>query len=378
MEVNIGRAHGCQHSGRSWCKVSAVPQRVLFLCTDLEVGGTPHVVRDLAIRLRGPDRTTAVACIAPWGPVAGEIERAGIRVRAMGAPNSLHLPRVVNELSRVGKSFDVIFSFLMHANFVAAVTSRLLPGVRLIQSIQTAQARPMWHWALQGLIAPAAEAIVVPSASASRAAIMRSEISPAKVRVIPNAVDMSRFAAPRTPHSTDRCRIGFIGRLDPVKRVGDLVRAIALLPCCELHVFGDGDARPGIEALITRLGVADRVTMHGTTQSAAKALLDIDTLVLPSDAEGFGIVLIEAMAAGVPVIGTDVDGIRDVVTHEKTGLLVPPRSPPLIARAIERLMNDAGLRERLCAAGKAHVQEDYGWKTILAQYDALLNNVPAS
>jgi len=349
-----------------------VPQRVLLFTTDLEVGGTPHVVRDLAVRLRGSHRTTTVACIAPWGPVAGEIEAAGVRVHPLNATSGVLLPRVMKDLCRLGRSFDVIMSFLVHANFVAAATMPLLPGVRLIQSVQTTQPRPRWHWMLQGLIAPAAETILVPSTSAARNAVYRSEVPPSHITVIPNAIDFDQYAVAHRPAPDGRFRVGFLGRLDPVKRLGDLVQAMELVPDAVLHAYGEGEMRRPIESLIERLRLQNRVTLHGVTHAVAAALANMDVLVLPSDAEGFGLVLIEAMAAGVPVIGTDADGIRDIVQHEKTGLLVPRRSPTMIAGAIERLRADATLRQRLCDNARRFVHDRFSWPAVLEQYERLL------
>ena len=248
-----------------------VPQRVLLLVTDLEVGGTPHVVRDLALRLRSPERVMSVACLAPWEPVAGEIAAAGIRVRPLGARNSFHLPRVVAELSKLASGCDVVMSFLVHSNFVAALASRVLPDVRFIQSIQTTQVRPYWHWLLQGLIAPAAESIVVPSVSAKRNAVQRSEIPPAQIQVIPNAVETTLFAGPRWPGPDGVFRVGFLGA--SIRSSGS---AIWCGP-------SNWSRRPSftfmatagtalLEKLIRQLQIGGRVIMHGTTPNPADAL----------------------------------------------------------------------------------------------------------
>lgn len=354
-----------------------MPLKVLFLVTDLEIGGTPRVVRDLAIRLRSPEISTTVACLAPWGPVAGELLAEGVRVIELGATSSLQLPRVVRDLVRHGKSFDVIFSFLMHANVVASIAARWLGGVRFIQSIQTTQPDPRWHWLLQGFAERAADRIVVPSVSVANVAQRWSRIAPYRIDVIPNAIDVERFVAlDLKPFTAPTTRVGFIGRLDPVKRVPDLVHAIAKTSNAELHVFGDGDERPHIEQTISSLGLESRVTLHGVIPSASEALRRIDVLVLPSDAEGFGLVLIEAMAAGIPVIATDVAGIRDVVQHERTGLLVRARSPDAIAGAIERVRSDPALRASLITQARDHVRQRYTWDSVLAQYRTLLLGNP--
>jgi glycosyltransferase involved in cell wall biosynthesis len=98
----------------------------------------------------------------------------------------------------------------------------------------------------------------------------------------------------------------------------------------------------------------------------------MDLLALPSSAEGFGLVLIEAMAAGVPVVATNVAGIRDVICDQKTGLLVPVGSPQLLAEAIRRVLDDSKLRARLVAAAYKEVRERFDWAAVLPQYRKLL------
>ena len=350
-----------------------MPLRVLFLLTDLEIGGTPRVVRDLAIRLRCPEIATAVACVAPWGPVAGELSQAGVRIFPLRATQYWELPRVVSDVVRIARGYDVVFSFLMHANAVAAVASHWRKGdTRFIQSIQTTQSWPAWHWWMQGIVERAAGRIVVPSASVAQAAADYSSIDSSKIVVIPNAIDVDAFAQLPPSDSGAWHRLGFIGRLDPVKRVPDLVRAIAKVQGVELHIYGDGEDRANIEQTIKEVNVADRVTLHGRIPSPFEALKQIDTLVLPSEAEGFGIVLIEAMAAGRSVIATDVPGIRDVVRHNHTGLLVPVRSPDAIASAIQRLLDDAPLRDRLRLQAITHVRTNYEWENVIEKYRELL------
>ena len=219
----------------------------------------------------------------------------------------------------------VILSFLVHANVAAAyVRRRRPPAVRVIQSIQTTQIRPRWHWIAQGVAARRTEMVVVPSKSVARVAQARSAISGNRLKVIPNAIDADAFAQVR-PLSLDgqSVPIGFVGRLDPVKRIDDLVAAMGLLGSeYQLAIYGEGRQRPAIEGQIARLGLEARVRLCGVVPRPQEELAQIGLLVLPSEAEGFGLVLIEAMAAGVPVVATDAPGIRDVVEHERTGLLV--------------------------------------------------------
>jgi glycosyltransferase involved in cell wall biosynthesis len=173
--------------------------------------------------------------------------------------------------------------------------------------------------------------------------------------------------------ATKSVPIGFIGRLDPIKRIPDLLEATRLLrQRVRLHIFGDGPQRPRIEALVGELKLSDAVVMHGAIARPQEALGQIELLVLPSGAEGFGLVLIEAMAAGVPVVATNVPGIRDVVRHGRTGLLVAPGSPAGLVRAIDAILRDPALRQRLVVEAKNDIARRFSWNVVLPRYHELL------
>lgn len=350
-------------------------QRLLFFITDLELGGTPTVVRELATRL-APFASIEVASLKHAGPVGDELRSRGVEVHSFEARRLMDLGRSIARLDALVKSrkYDTLFSFLLHANFVASRVCASVPGVRCLQSIQTTQKRPRWHWWLQSRIHQQAARIVVPSESVANRAIERSAVPAEKIVVIPNAVDAKRFAAvPHVPAAPGVFRVGFVGRLDPVKCIPDLVTAMLHLPPeVRLDVFGEGSMRRELEALIARSGLSSRVTLHGATTDPSQAYAQMDVLVLPSSAEGFGLVLIEAMATRVPVIGTDVDGIRDVVSNEQNGLLVPCGDSRALAGAIQRLMTEPALRNSLVARAQHEVESRFAWGPVIEQYRQVL------
>src|SRR3954469_11411013 len=351
--------------------------RILLLVTDLNIGGTPTVVRELAIRLSPHARAVGgdvqVASLAPRGPVSDQIEAAGIAVHALDAKGSRDA-RVVARLHKLiaRERIDTVFSFLVHANAAAAAVSLFARDVRLLQSIQTTQPQPKWHWKVQKLAQRAAEMIVVPSPSVAQVAREWSDVPEKKIVIIPNAIDPNDFRrGAASPPSAD-FPIGFLGRLDPIKRIPDLVKAMQDIPRAHLHIFGEGPARAEIEQTAQDHRLRLRVTLHGAVNHPQDALSQIQLLVLPSAAEGFGLVLIEAMAAGIPVVATDVPGIRDVVKDGETGLLVPPAQPAQLADAINRIMTDSQLRHRLIEAASRDVRERFTWDVVLPKYRELL------
>jgi glycosyltransferase involved in cell wall biosynthesis len=384
--------------------METMPRAILLLVTDLQIGGTPTVVRELAIRLNAPPSVRVdVACLAGLGPVADQLQSAGVRVFPLNARGITDVA-VFGALRRLisAERHDTVLSFLLHANAVAAVVKPFFTDVRFLQSIQTTQPSPRWHWLVQSLVHHAAERVVVPSPSVAAFARGWADVPPDKLIVIPNAIEMAQcdtgfepVAEAHLPDDSPLSRfsrgdalkhglktrvtgrpftLGFIGRLDPIKRIPDLVRAAKLLGNrVRLDIFGEGSERQHIEKLIRELDVVDRVTLHGVIADSRSALQQIDVLVLPSAAEGFGLVLIEAMAAGVPVIATKVPGIRDVVRDGQTGLLVPPFAPAQLAGAIDRVLRDQILRSRLVAQARDDVARRFSWDVVLPQYRALLD-----
>lgn len=378
-------------------------KRILLLITDLEIGGTPTVVRELAVRLRDHAHVE-VACLKRAGPVAGEISSAGIDVTASNAASAFQLPRVIRGVRELIQSrrIDTVMSFLIHANFVASRAVRAAPNVRLLQSIQTIQPTPTWHWWLQSRIAASAEKIIVPSNAIVDFASKRCAIPREKFLVIPNAIDPSAFAQ-TTVFRGDEVRIGYLGRLDHNKRPADAIDVLSRLirridsveggvaaePSAELrdltdgatgtsssssivslHFFGDGPARPALLARATAFGLKERVVFHGAVARPQDALSQIDVLLLPSRIEGFGLVLIEAMAAGVPVVTCNAGGVRDVVQHEFNGLLASDVSnmPADLAACVRRLIEDSALRARIIENGLRSVRERFTWEQVLPAY----------
>lgn len=351
--------------------------RLLLLNTDLELGGTPTVIRELALRLHNPpDLHVEVACLGRWGPVADQLKRAGRDVTALGARGirDLWVIRRLIDLIR-SRNIDTVLSFLVHANSIAAAAKPACAGVRFFQSIQTTQAHPAWHWRVQRFIHHAAEKIIVPSPSVARVAMERAKVPADKIIIIPNAIDPADFSPAPIPALNPRpYPIGFLGRLDPVKMVPDLIRAIAPLgDRVHLHLFGDGPERQAIHRAIRVLNLETRVTLHGSVPRPQDALSRIGLLILPSISEGMPMVLIEAMAAGVPVIGRNVPGVNDVITHNQTGLLAKSLLIPDLTQSIQQLVDDTALRANLIQNATNEVRTKYTWQQVLTRYQNTLN-----
>jgi D-inositol-3-phosphate glycosyltransferase len=200
-------------------------------------------------------------------------------------------------------------------------------------------------------------------------------VDPRSVSVVPSGVNTDSFtpegpAAPRT----EVPRLLVIGRLVPRKGLGDVLAALAQLPDAEMVVVGGPGADelatdPSAAAVLEQavgLGVADRVRLVGRAdRNEVRAWIrSADVVVCAPWYEPFGIVPLEAMACGVPVVGTAVGGLVDTVVDGRTGLLVPPRCPEQLAAALGNLLADPARRARMGAAGRARVVAAYDWREI--------------
>ncbi|HXC78509.1 MAG TPA: glycosyltransferase family 4 protein [Candidatus Acidoferrum sp.] len=199
------------------------------------------------------------------------------------------------------------------------------------------------------------------------------------VRVIPYTLGFPESPPTRRSAGDGSFRILFVGRLVERKGVTHLIDAVRLLPLdvrARLTVIGEGPERTALEAQAAAAGLDGRVDFRGRVddKDLQDAFAAADVLVLPSivdargDTEGLGVVLLEAMSCGVPVVGSRAGGITDIIEDQESGLLVPPADPALLASALDRLARDPALAARLGAAGERRVRAAFGWPEIMKSW----------
>jgi glycosyltransferase involved in cell wall biosynthesis len=201
--------------------------------------------------------------------------------------------------------------------------------------------------------------------------------------VIPNGIPVAAFNRPANPAlrntltgSVERPIILTLARLDKQKGHPYLLKAAAQVPEALFLLVGDGPERASLENLAQQLGIAGRVLFLGYRQDIPDLLSICDMMVLPSLYEGLPLSILEAMAAGKPVIATNIGGTNEAVIDGETGLLVPPADPPALAAAIRKLIGNPLLAGKLAAAGKAEVHREFSVETMIRKvtqaYDEIL------
>lgn len=204
------------------------------------------------------------------------------------------------------------------------------------------------------------------------AEVIRYGCPPEKVRIIPNAVDTNLF---KPKNKRTKNLVTWVGRFVHEKGLQYLIEAAGLVARqhkdVEFMLIGDGPLRREIETIVKRNGLSMNITFTGNRshRQVAKTLQETALFVLPSLKEGMPLILLEAMACGVPVVCSRIPGISDVVTHGHNGLLVPDRNPEALANAILTLLDDESCGRRLGENARRLVAEKYGWDIIIKKIE---------
>ena len=207
---------------------------------------------------------------------------------------------------------------------------------------------------------------VITVSNSSKKKLIESGVPESRIEIIPNGVDLDKYDEVKVKKS-DRPRVIYVGRLIGYKHVDDLLAAFSKLDLdAELCIVGEGPERKNLEALRRELKIDHKVTFTGFVDERKKIelLKSSHVLVLPSSTEGFGIAVIESMAAGTPTIATDIPALREVTQGGEVGLLFTPRNVDELAMKLKGLLKNEKLQRELAEKGYKHVKAKFVWDTI--------------
>jgi glycosyltransferase involved in cell wall biosynthesis len=242
---------------------------------------------------------------------------------------------------------------------------------------------------LETVMANLSDAIVAVSDAVRKDLISLGVAGADKIRVVPLGLDLAHLSRElprgelRHRHGIDAAAplIGMVGRLVPIKDVPTFLRAAGIVhkakPDSRFALVGDGEERNLLEEECRRLGLSETVSFHGWRQDIGAVLGDLDVVVNCSLNEGTPVALIEALAAGRPVVATSVGGTPDLLGHGLRGLLVPPSDPEALAVAILEILNAPDVAGRRAEAGRAYVLAQHGVGRLLDDIDSLYRELIA-
>ncbi len=339
-----------------------------------------------------PSRFDRALCVTRWPAAAAdegaddlvaELRDAGVTVlklertgaRALGAW------RPLGAWMR-GHPVDVLHAHMFGSNVWGTVISRVagVPVMIAHEHMWSFEGEPVRRLLEKVLIGRGADAFLAVSRELRRRMIELEGISPEKVLMLPNGIPAPPPAAGRDVRAELGIPpgvpvIGAVGRLRPEKAMDVLVRAAKiLLPDHEglrVLIAGDGEERAGLERLVADLGLGDSVYLLGRRADVPDLLTSLDVAVNCSDFEGSPLAVMEFMEAGTPIVATAVGGTPDLVEHGVHGLLVEPRRPDQLARAVAQLLGDPEAALVLARRAQARRRAEFTIETMVQRLERL-------
>jgi len=361
--------------------------RVLQISHDLKIGGLQRVVSDLARGLNRERFESTVCTLRGGGALEKELREAGVPVYVSDATDKLHKYTGFYPLYRAMKERkpDVVHTHNTMALQDGIVASLLAAVPVRIHTDHAREFPDKRRYMLFERVASYGLDRFVAVSEDTRQRLMRYErISPWKMEVIHNGIDDSKLRG-QVDVGAVRREVGLeagdfpvlgIGvRLCRQKGIGYLLEAVGLLvrefPSLRLLICGEGELEPELRKQAVDLGLQRHVRFLGPRMDMHVVLRVLDLYVLPSVWEGLPLVLIEAMAASLPIIATNVGGNAEIVEDGANGTLIPAENPERIREAVSALARDPGKRRRMGLQSRVRFEEHFRVSRMIADYESL-------
>ncbi len=363
------------------------PIRVLMVLDSYNFGGAENLIAELG-RYDPRSLDVSVASLAPESSgrtaLFDRLSDAGLDPAYISVRKLLDLPgfvRLVQTLRRA--PVDVVHAHLGYAATLVPLAARLVgkPVVATLHlSPQPHTSRGEWLKERLSVRIPArlGRLVLVSQHAFDEYARIHG---PARRtwRMIPNGVDLNRYALRTRALSADRPVWAMVAALRPDKNHAELVRAwagvVAVHPEAKLLIIGDGPSRPDIERAVSEAGLEQSVQLLGRREDVPEILPTLDGVVSSSVDEALPTALIEAGACGLPVVATDAGGTREIVLDDITGRLVPMRDVPALTQALLDTISDPERADAYGLAGRARVEEQYSMPTWVDRLERLYREV---
>jgi len=369
----------------------APPYRILHVIDHLGTGGAQEVVCQLIKYRQGRLFEPEVATLYGFGHYWQVLRDCGVPVYSLmpfgfWRAFPIMAPRLLGLMSR--RRYDLVHSHLLGANILAPPLAVLRRTVSLTHDQVHDDVRPR-SWILRGLdhLAVRLSHHVIAGSDSIRAYVCRVEKAPAsKVTVLHNGVDLEQLYPETDPTVREKWRriwglpadalvVGGIGRLHYQKNFPLFLEVAAEVsakfPQAVFVIAGDGPDRASLEELSRKSGLASKIHFLGFVKELRELYLVLDLLLFPSRFEGTPLTVLGALAMGVPVVASRVDGIAETLENDRDALLVAPEDKELFVRQVCRLLADRGYARQLAKTGQDKVRRHYSAEAMVRQVEAL-------
>jgi sugar transferase (PEP-CTERM/EpsH1 system associated) len=359
--------------------------RILHFIDSLGIGGTENGLANVIEGTRGRIEHI-VACVRQAGAVADRLRAGGTEVIVLGKTdgNDVRLPLRMMRLCRQ-LSPDIVHT--RNWGTIEGIVAARLTRVRVVihgehgREAADPEGKNRLRNRTRRLLAPLANRVVTVSEQLRRWLVSDVGIAGDKIALLRNGVDVHRFQPLGKDRAVRRAAYGLgpsdivagtVGRLDPVKNQLALLEALAVLRGehrdLRVLIVGDGPERAALQRAVVERRLDGAARLLGMRDDVPELLGLMDLFVLPSVAEGLCNTMLEAMAAGLPVIATAVGGNPELVADGRSGQLIAPLDPNALAQAIARYATDPNLRRQHGTAGRARAVEEFALDAMVARY----------
>lgn len=372
-------------------QVASDIRRVLYLVDTLHVGGTETQVVHVAVRLRSRGHEVVVGCLRGEGTLLEVLKRGNVPIVEFRKGKTLLSLNGAYQLLRLAffirrGRFQAVHAHDLWSNLLG-VPAAWLARTPIIVSSRRYLADLDWYTPLRNtvmrIIYRLSTHITVNSRSVRDLLAKRDGLPLGKIRVLHNAVDVDRFATARRdrehlfPGTNVQSKlIAVVANMySRVKGHTFLISAASSVcqdfPEATFVLIGDGKERASLEEQVRQAGLEKKVLFLGSRRDVPELLACCDLFVLPSEAEALPNALLEAMAAGLPVVATSVGGIPEIIADGVNGVLVPARNPRALSEAILRILQNPHFAKELSRAAQETARTQFGFDRLLAELEQL-------
>jgi glycosyltransferase involved in cell wall biosynthesis len=362
--------------------LTSVTARVMHVVLSISAGGTERLVIEICRRL-GASSAPVVCCLDGAGEWASELTSAGVAVEALNRQPGFR-PSLGWHIARLAARHRVSVIHCHHYSpyVYGAVAKTLSPRIGLVYTEhgRLSDAAPSAKRRLVNPWLSRIPARVFAVSEELRRHMVAEGFSEKRVQVIYNGIAISPRVTPEERAAAraelglpdDAVVVGSVARLDPVKNLSLLLQAHASLhashPRARVALVGSGPEQQALETEARRLGTSQHVLFTGYRSDARRLMSAFDVYVNCSNYEGVSLTILEAMAAGLPVVATRVGGNAEVVIDGETGIIVPGREAAPLADAIATMSGDPRLRQEMGEAGRRRVEREFSIERMVDDY----------
>ena len=360
---------------------------ITFLASKLTIGGAERQLQELINNTDKQKFNITVICLYNLDKIGEEIKRSGIKCYSNILRSRFSLPSM-RSLIKILRDEKINFCFIWNqplAMFYGIIAAKCVHVNKIITAIHSTRSleRKLRRYFINKLLIRFVDKIIAVGTDQREYLIQREHFPPEKITVIFNGVDIDKYQADVNKENKKRelgipkdyKAVGLIGRLHACKRHDIFLRAARLVvqqyPNVIFFIVGDGEERRNIETLIEKLDLGQHVRMLGFRRDIIEITKILDISVLSSDTEALPMTIIEAMAASIPVIATNVGSVRDLILPGENGFLIPPNAPEKLAEAIVAILRDENMAQRMGERGYHIARAKFSVEMMVKNYERL-------